>query len=67
MSAYHVGLEVVAHVGGEDGAVEEDGGLGHLGLLQVFGCAGKHEVGDAEADNLVGALKHVAAVGVVVV
>ena len=41
--------------------MQEDGGLRHLGLLQVFRRAGEHQVRDAETDDLVGFLKHGAA------
>jgi len=37
--------------------VEEDGGLGDFRLLQVVVGAGKHEVGDAEAEDVVGLFK----------
>lgn len=33
--------------------------LSHLGLLQVIFRTFKHEVGDAEAEHLIGFLKHV--------
>ena len=67
MATHHVGHELAAHIGGKDDGVEENGRLGDFGLFQVFGGAGKHEVGDAEANNLVGLLKEVAAVLAVVV
>lgn len=67
MSGYHVGVEVGAECLGEDYGVEEDGGLGDGGLTEVFVGAVEHEVGDAEAEDFVGFLKHVAGYGVVVV
>lgn len=38
--------------------MEEYGGLCHLGLTQVLVCTGKHEVCDAESENLVCLLEH---------
>ena len=67
VAGYHVGVEVGAECLGEDYGVEEDGGLGDGGLTEVFVGAVEHEVGDAEAEDFVGFLKHVAGYGVVVV
>ena len=67
VTADHVGTKGVAHISGQDGAVQEDGRLGHLGLLEVFGGAGKHQVSDTETDNLVGGLEHIATQFVIIV
>ncbi len=58
MTGYHRGLEVFAECLGEDHRVEEYGGLGYFGLTEVFVSACKHQVGDAEAENLVCLLEH---------
>ena len=52
---------------GEDDRVEEDGRLGDCGLTKVFVRTGKHKVCDAETENIIGALKELAGLGVVVV
>lgn len=67
MTGYHVGTECVAEGLGQNHGVQEYGGLCHLGLLQVLVGAGKHEIGDTEAENLVGFLKHGAGFLIVVV
>ena len=42
---------------GHDDRVEEYGGLGDLGLLQLFVRTGEHDVGDAETEDFVGLLE----------
>lgn len=67
MTCDHVGVELSAESFCQNNGVEEDGGLGNLGLLQVLVGAFEHKVGYAEAEYLVGFLKHFASylVGVV--
>ena len=67
VAAHHVGLKGFAHILGQNDAVEEDGRLSDAGLLQVLRRAGEHEVGDAEADDFIGTLKHGTALVVAVV
>ncbi len=67
MAGHHVGLELVAKALGEKHAVQEDGGLCHLGLLEVFLSAFEHEVCDTETQNLVCFLKELLGFGIVVV
>ena len=57
VSGHHVGLEVVAQRLGQDDGVEEDGGLRNLRLLQIFVRTGEHQVGDAEAEDIISLLK----------
>ena len=67
VTAHHVGLELVAQTHGLDHAVEEDGRLRHLRLAQILGRAFEHQIGDAEAENLVGLLEELLGLGVVVI
>ena len=67
VASNHIGFELVAHGECEDYRVQEYGGLGDLGLLQVILGAFKHEVGDAEAQHLVSLLKQFFGLGIVVI
>ena len=58
---------LLAHREREDDRVQEYGGLGDLGLLQVVLGAFKHEVGDAETQHLIGFLKQFFGLGIVVI
>ena len=63
MTGNHIGLELVADDFGKDHRVEEDSGLGHFGLLEVFLGAVEHQVRDAEAEYFVCFLKHLLSLG----
>ncbi len=52
---------------GHDDRVEEDGRLRHAGLLELLVGTGEHDVGDAEAEDLVGLLEKGLRLGNVVV
>ena len=67
MAGRHVRTEGVALRERQDDGVEEDGGLGDFRLLQVVVRAGKHEVGDAEAEDAVGLFKQIFREGIFVV
>ena len=67
MAGGHVGAEVLAERLGKKNGVEEYCRLSHGGLTEVFVSAGKHEVGDAEAENVVGLFEELTRFGVVVV
>ena len=60
MASHHVGLELLAHVFGQDDAVEEDGGLGDMGRLQLLFRPFEHDVRDPEAEDAIGPFQHVA-------
>ncbi len=47
--------------------MEEHGGLGHFCLLEILFGAVKHEVGDTEAQDIVGFLKHLLGFGALLV
>lgn len=51
------GIGLYAQRLGHDDRVEEYGGLRHFGLLELLVRTGEHDVGDAEAENLVGLLE----------
>lgn len=67
VAGYHVGTEVSAEGGGEHHGVEEDGGLGDARLAEILVGAGKHEVGDAESEYVVGLVEELACAGIAVV
>ena len=48
-------------------AVQEDRGLGHLGLFQVLLGPLEHDIGDVEAEEVVGMLEPDARVAVTIV
>lgn len=48
VAGHHALLEVLVEAGGSDHAVEEDGGLRHLGLLQLLVGASEHDGSDIE-------------------
>ena len=59
MARHHVGtLQAAAE--GEDDAVEEDGGLGDMGRLQILFRPFEHDVRDPEAEDAIGPFQHVA-------
>ena len=47
--------------------MQEDGGLRHLGLLQVLLRTFKHKVRDTESENIIGFFKKFLCFGVVVI
>ena len=54
----HIRLEVLQD-GSQDDRVEEDGGLGDLGLAKILISAVEHHLGDLKIQNSVGFMEHV--------
>ena len=67
MACHHIGLELFAQTEGTDNAVEEDGGLRHLRLLQFLVSAFKHNVRDAKTEDIIGLFKKFLGGGVLLV
>lgn len=67
VSGYHVGFEFVAHGFSQEYGVDEDSGLSYSCFAEVFVGAFKHEVGDAEAEDVVSFFEEFAGFGVVFV
>ena len=53
MTAHHVWLELVAQADGRDDRMQENGRLRHLGLLEFFGSAFEHYLGNLETEDFV--------------
>ena len=67
MAGGHVRGGEVFGTEGFDHGVEEDGRLGHACGAQVLVAAFEHDVGEAEAEDLIGALHHRAGLGVALI
>ena len=67
MTGYHIGIKIVTHRFCQNYRVQEYSRLGNFGLTQIFVCSVKHQVGDIEAQYLVGLIEHLFGYGVIFV
>ena len=54
MASDHVGLKGIAQSLRQHNRMNEDGGLGHRGLLEVFWAAIEHGIGNVKAEDFIG-------------
>jgi hypothetical protein len=67
VTAYHVGLELVAQADGSDDGVQEHSRLRDLRLFQLVGCAFEHNLRNLKTENIVSFVKKSLGFGVVLI